>query len=160
MADLAQAVLRQAIIDLFSKSLSGANDNQADLERRYALRLLTDRTGEWAESRDAWCLMADVDPDKLRERIIEVLDGEREIEFSDTEKKNYRLNGLGIARDLWAQHKQDAEQRYRKMRFEVGVREHRRRVELEKERAQQRRDAWAEAGRKIAEANERALFGT
>ncbi len=102
MRALAQAVIRSAVLDLFSKSLAGATDADASIERHHAMRFLT-ATGndDWAMARRVWCFFADVDPDRLRSRIVDVLEGRRDIEAPD-ETIPYRLNGHGIARQLWA----------------------------------------------------------
>jgi len=105
MRALAQAVIRSAVLDLFSKSLAGATDADASIERHHAMRFLT-ATGndDWAMARHVWCFFADVDPDRLRSHIVDVLEGRRDIEAPD-ETIPYRLNGHGIARQLWADEK-------------------------------------------------------
>lgn len=148
---LAHAVIRQAVLDLFSGTLSGASNEDEAFERHLALRFLT-ATGndDWARAREHWCIMADVDPDILRDQIVRVLEGEREIDIED---RTYRLNGHDIARRLWANEKakhvafieeaQKASQKRREARREALM-----------------RAKWAEADRIIDEANHRLRFGT
>lgn len=85
------------------KRLSGASNEDEAFERHLALRFLTaSGADEWGRAREHWCIMADVDPDMLRDQIVRVLDGEREIDIED---RTYRLNGHDIARRLWANEK-------------------------------------------------------
>jgi len=156
---LAHSVIRQTILDVFSKTLSGAHDNEAELERRYALRFLTDATGEWADSRNMWCQMADIDADDLRDRLIDILDGKRDIEQPEDDK-TFRLSGHDIARQVWSSFKRERALDARCERFNQGVQKTREQVQKEKELAARRRAAWAEAGQMIRDANERLLFGT
>lgn len=60
------SVILQACKDLFDPSLERE-------ERVEAFRFLTDKDGEWAESRQAWCLMVGRDQNRLRTRIIRAL---------------------------------------------------------------------------------------
>jgi hypothetical protein len=62
---LAQAVLARAFWDAFER---GANPR----ERREAKLFLTIRHGEWAQSFDDWCLLADLDPSAVRRRVAQV----------------------------------------------------------------------------------------
>lgn len=148
---LAHAVIRQAVLDLFSTALSGASNEDEAFERHLALRFLT-ATGndDWVMARRAWCGVADVDPDMLRDQIVRVLEGEREIDIED---RTYRLNGHDIARRLWA----DEKARH------VAYIEQARKV-AEKRRDARRearmREAFAQAQRTIDEANHRLRFGT
>ncbi|MCB1470055.1 MAG: hypothetical protein KDK08_23585 [Rhizobiaceae bacterium] len=56
-------------------------------------------------ARRVWCFFADVDPDRLRAHIVDVLEGRRDIEQPEDDAMPYRLNGHGIARQLWADEK-------------------------------------------------------
>jgi len=147
---LAHAVIRQAVLDLFSGTLSGASNEDEAFERHLALRFLTaSGADEWARAREHWCIMADVDPDMLRDQIVRVLDGEREIDIED---RTYRLNGHDIARRLWANEKA------RHVAYiEQAQRASRKRREARREAKM--RDAWDDAGRIIDEANHRLRFG-
>lgn len=103
---LAHAVIRQAVLDLFSGTLSGASNEDEAFERHLAMRFLTaSGADEWARAREHWCIMADVDPDMLRDQIVRVLDGEREIDIED---RTYRLNGHDIARQALGEREVEA----------------------------------------------------
>lgn len=106
MRALAQAVIRSAVMDLFSRTLAGATGADMGIERHFAMRFLT-ATGNdaWAQSRRDWCLLADVDPDQLRGHIVDVLEGRRDIEPPEGDAIYYRLNGHDIARQMWADEK-------------------------------------------------------
>lgn len=148
---LAHAVIRQAVLDLFSGTLSGASNEDEAFERHLAMRFLTaSGADEWARAREHWCIMADVDPDMLRDQIVRVLDGEREIDIED---RTYRLNGHDIARRLWADEKAK-----HVAYIEQAQKASRKRSEARRE--QRMREAWAEASRIIDKANHRLRFGT
>lgn len=102
---LALAVIRQAVSDVFSKSLAGAADDAQGIERLRALRFLTAEHGVWADDRRFWCHLADVDPEALRRNIVDVLEGHRDIKLPN-EQIAYRLNGHDLARALWAREKE------------------------------------------------------
>jgi len=146
-------VIRQAVLDLFSKSVSGASNEDEAFERHLAMRFLT-ATGDddWAQSRAEWCSLADVDPDDLRAHIVDVLEGHRDIEFPEGDQ-TYRLNGHDIARAMWAAEKA------RRVAFISDARE---KVDARNTARRERRmrEAWDEAQRIIDEANHRLRFGT
>ena len=148
---LGQAVVRQCVVDLFTATLSGSYGDDDHYERFLAMRFLTADHGEWKQSREDWCIMADIDPDLLSKHIIDVLEG-REVRTDGTEKQ-YRLNAVDVARSLWREEKDRiATQR-------VHAQELRnRRLAVEKERRE--RAAWANATRLIEEANHRLRYGT
>ena len=77
---LAEAVLRQAVTDLFIKSAaqrSGATDaNPTEDNKLEALKFLTDESGAFAESRAFWCECVGRNPDHLRKTIIALLEGD------------------------------------------------------------------------------------
>lgn len=80
------AVILRAVTDLFSSSM----DRTSRLE---AVAFLTASQGAWAESREHLCWLVDLDPDLLRVRILEILDGRRDLEGS------YRRGGGNISAD-------------------------------------------------------------
>lgn len=148
---LAHAVIRQAVLDLFSGTLSGASNEDEAFERHLALRFLT-ATGsdDWAQARAAWCNLADVDPDILRDHIVRVLEGHRDIDIED---RTYRLNGHHIARKLWA----DEKARHLAYIEQARKVSESRRAERREARIQ---EAFAQAQRTIDAANHRLRYGT
>lgn len=154
---LAHAVIRQAVLDLFSRTLSGTAIELEPYERHLAMRFLT-ATGDddWAHTRAHWCSIADVDPDDLRMHIVDALEGHRDIEFPDDDK-TYRLNGHDIARALWEQEKARHVAYLDRARQVVDARREQQRNRRHVERMRQACD---EAGRIIDEANNRLRFGT
>ena len=165
MRALALAVIRQAVNDCFSKSLLGATNEDEGITRHIAMRFLTAIGNDaWAQSRRDWCFLADVDPDRLRAHIVDVLEGRRDIEQPEDDAMLYRLNGHDIARQLWANEKarhvaflDDARQKIEARR---AARHEQAETERERRKEQRMREAWDEAGRIIDEANHRILFGT
>lgn len=155
---LGHAVIRQAVLDLFSGMVSGAEDEVC--ERRRAMRFLT-ATGDddWAHARAHWCSMADVDPGILRDEIVRVLDGERDIELED---QTYRLNGHDIARRLWSEEKGRHLAYLDRARQVVDARRTARQVqetaERERRREERMRQAWDEANRLIEQGNRRLRY--
>lgn len=149
---LAAAVIRQSVLDLFSRSLSGAASEDEGAERHRALQFLTASHGDWAKARNEWCGMADVDSDDLRAHIIDVLEGKRDIEFPEGDQ-TYRLNGHDIARQVWEQEKA------RHIAYVDNARQvvEARRVARKEERMRQ---AWKDAGRIIDDANHRLRYAT
>lgn len=77
---LAEAVLRQAVQDLFIKSTvhrSGATDANPTADNKLeTLKFLTDESGAFAESRAFWCERVGKNPDHLRKTIIALLEGD------------------------------------------------------------------------------------
>lgn len=63
-----RAVIMRAVTDVFSPGTD-------DTSRSEALAFLTARKGAWAESREHLCWLVDLDPDVLRERIWDILEG-------------------------------------------------------------------------------------
>jgi hypothetical protein len=47
------------------------------INRREALLFLTAASGPWAEARETWCGMTDIDPDLLREKVLKLLAARR-----------------------------------------------------------------------------------
>lgn len=165
MRALAQAVIRSAVLDLFSKSLAGATSEDEGITRHIAMRFLTAvGDDEWAMARRVWCFFADVDPDQLRTHIVAVLEGRRDIELPENDAMLYRLNGHEIARALWANEKARRVAFLNDARRQVEARRAARREQAETERdcrhEEPMRRAWDEAGRIIDEANHRIRFGT
>lgn len=157
---LAHAVIRQAVLDLFSKSLSGASNEDEAFERHLALRFLTaSGDDDWARSREHWCQIADIDADELRIHILDVLEGHRGIEFPSDDRA-YRLNGHDIARALWAQEKARQVAYLDNARKVLDARRKHTEAERGRRHEERLREAWDEAGRIIDAANQRLLFGT
>ena len=63
-AALAAALLYLALEDAVTDTVTRETTHRV---RDTAYTFCTARTGEWARSREAWCLLADVDPDAFRE---------------------------------------------------------------------------------------------
>ena len=71
---LAKAVIAQAVEDLTTWNVKGkGNGAQCWHEVEEAKLLLTATEGDWVESREVWCGLADVDPEKLRTTIERAL---------------------------------------------------------------------------------------
>ncbi|TDL78114.1 hypothetical protein E2L08_12505 [Palleronia sediminis] len=93
---LLQAIIGQAVTDLFIGKPHASTDEESSLARREALYFLTDATGGWARRRAELCLLIDYDPDQVRRSIIAILDG-------TTLPPASIGKGIGLARDLWAE---------------------------------------------------------
>ena len=72
-AALVNAIILKAVSDLFSS----ASDETIQSE---AYTFLTARTGPWAAQREHLCWLVDLDPDVLRERILDILEGRRDLD--------------------------------------------------------------------------------
>lgn len=150
---LAHAVIRQAVLDLFSRTLSGTASEDERHERHLAMRFLTaSGDDDWAHARTHLCIIADVDPDDLRMHIVNALEGKRDIEFPGDDRA-YRLNGHDIARALWEQEKARHVAYLDHARQVVDARRDRRHEE-------RMRQAWDEAGGIIVEANHHLRYAT
>jgi hypothetical protein len=52
--------------------------SEGDLDRRDAIQFCTAASGNWFKQREVICALADIDPDRLRERVlIAIADGRR-----------------------------------------------------------------------------------
>ncbi len=71
-AALVNAVILKAVTDLFSA-------NVPETDRADAFAFLTADTGSWAESRAHLCWLVDLDPDLMRARIWDILNGNRDV---------------------------------------------------------------------------------
>lgn len=71
-AALVNAVILKAVTDLFSA-------NVPETDRADAFAFLTNDTGSWAESRAHLCWLVDLDPDLMRARIWDILNGNRDV---------------------------------------------------------------------------------
>ena len=71
-AALVSAVILKAVTDLFSA-------NVPETDRADAFAFLTADTGSWAESRAHLCWLVDLDPDLMRTRIWDILNGNRDV---------------------------------------------------------------------------------
>jgi len=72
-AALVNAIILKAVADLFSS----ASDKTSRAE---AYTFLTARSGPWADWREHYCWLVDLDPDVLRERILDILEGRRDLD--------------------------------------------------------------------------------
>lgn len=72
-AALVNAIILKAVADLFSS----ASD---ETSRSEAFSFLTARTGPWAAHREHLCWLVDLDPDVLRERMMDILEGRRDLD--------------------------------------------------------------------------------
>lgn len=72
--ELAKFVICQAIEDVTTWNSKGrGNGAQTWEEAKEAGFFLTSPEGEWKNSRDVWCGLAEIDPDELRIRIMKAL---------------------------------------------------------------------------------------
>ncbi|MFD3191015.1 hypothetical protein ACFMPD_12165 [Sedimentitalea sp. HM32M-2] len=71
-AALVNAVILKAVTDLFSA-------NVPETDRADAFAFLTSDKGSWAESRAHLCWLVDLDPDLMRARIWDILNGNRDV---------------------------------------------------------------------------------
>ena len=71
-SSLISAAVLKAVTDLFS-----ANIDESD--RADAFAFLTAEKGSWAESRDRLCWLVDMDPDLMRVRILDILEGKHDL---------------------------------------------------------------------------------
>ncbi|MCU0827075.1 MAG: hypothetical protein MUE52_06645 [Tabrizicola sp.] len=110
---LASAVLRQAVQDLFVKAAataSGASDaNPTSDGKLEAVRFLTDQSGAFAESRAFWCLAAGKNPDRLRQTIIALLEGDDCLVDFYPGSKFDRVVAITETRDLYQERKRATE---------------------------------------------------
>lgn len=110
---LASAVLRQAVQDLFVKAAataSGASDANPTFDGKLeAVRFLTDQSGAFAESRAFWCLAAGKNPDRLRQTIIALLEGDDCLVDFYPGSKFDRVVAITETRDLYQTRKRDTE---------------------------------------------------
>ena len=102
------AVILRAVSDLFSSSTD-------DASRSEALAFLTAKKGAWAENREHLCWLVDLDPDLLRERILDFLEGRRDL-------ASFHRRGIG---NLSAEHgrKFVAQERAREEAARVSAKE-------------------------------------
>lgn len=105
-SQLAAAVVLNALLDLVNSGLNTATPNTREIVKLEAISFLTDQHNTWAESREMWCLAANVDPDLLRARVVEFLEGNDNLPgclpISNTKSgKQARLDGIQEARDMW-----------------------------------------------------------
>lgn len=96
---LYQAVLRQAVADLFTDS-AACGVEEAKRNRKEALLFLTNGSRPWAHMRAEVCLVIDRDPNTVRENIIAILEGADLPAYGQI-----RGQGLEKARALWAEHR-------------------------------------------------------
>jgi len=117
-ASLINAVILKAVTDLFSANI--LENDRAD-----AFAFLTAKNGSWAESRDRLCWLVNIDPDLMRVRIFDILEGKRDL-------ANLQRQGVG---NLEAEHG-------RKYLAEVRQREEASRAaaKVQAERVRARRD--------------------
>jgi hypothetical protein len=110
---LASAVLRQAVQDLFVKAAaheSGAPaSNPSAAGKLEGIRFLTDESGAFAESRAFWCLAAGKNPDRLRQTIIAVLEGDDRLLDAYPGSKFDRVTAITETRDLYRARKLEVE---------------------------------------------------
>jgi DNA-binding Lrp family transcriptional regulator len=110
---LAEAVLRQAVQDLFVKAAataSGASDaNPTSDGKLEAVRFLADQSGAFAESRAFWCLAAGKNPDRLRQTIIAVLEGDDRLLDAYPGSKFDRVAAITETRALYRARKLEVE---------------------------------------------------
>lgn len=107
-----RAAMTRAVLDLFGKSIPGADLETKEYARREALYFLTRETGAWAESRRFLCDICGIDPDQLRANVLRVLEG-REIVGVDA---RYGFDGIEVARALW-EHEQGEPERAHEQRM-------------------------------------------
>jgi len=91
------AILTRAVADLFIGD--SHTPTQAETVRREALRFLTDKEGQWAQSRADFCTLCGVDPSLLRDRVIDILEERAELNMGDTRKEV--VARLDLAQALW-----------------------------------------------------------
>ncbi|MFT6605693.1 MAG: hypothetical protein ACJA2X_000869 [Halocynthiibacter sp.] len=94
---LIASVISRAVLDLFSKVSLVANDEEADTTKAESLQFLTATGGSWAQRRRELCLVVDVCPDKLRRRVIAILEGE-DVALTD---ERHAFSDIERARALW-----------------------------------------------------------
>lgn len=108
---LYRAALARAVLDLFGKSIPGADSETVQQSRREALYFLTRESGAWATSRKDLCDICGIDADQLRANVLRVLRGG---EIAGADPRN-GFDGIDIARELWA-HEQGEPERAREQR--------------------------------------------
>lgn len=102
---LYSAVVYSALEDLFFPRSDVPS--QTERNRQEALSFLTDTSGPWYKSRVAICAIIDIDPDRLRRKIIEFLDGTTPFKRLHWKgvgkvKESLAAHNLAIAQALWA----------------------------------------------------------
>ena len=75
MERIARATISQALSDAGVGIASGKRAKVSPLDRDEARAFLLSETGAWKQARELWCSLADLDPEKLRRRTAEVLNG-------------------------------------------------------------------------------------
>lgn len=71
---VARAVVSQALSDSGLGMERGYRIMISPLDRDEARAFLTADTGSWRQARELWCSLADLDPERLRRRTLELLD--------------------------------------------------------------------------------------
>lgn len=94
---LVAAIISRAVLDLFSKVQLTSKEDEGDVIKRDALLFLTATGGSWAARRRDLCVAVDMCPDKVRKRVIEVLEG-RDVSLIDD---RHAFSDLARARFLW-----------------------------------------------------------
>lgn len=89
------AILSRAVADLFIGD--NYHGNNQDVIRREALVFLTDKDGQWAQSRADFCTLCGVDPSLLRDRVIDILEGRAPPDLGEARK----AIKLDLAQRLW-----------------------------------------------------------
>jgi hypothetical protein len=71
------------------------------------MSFLTDTSGPWCKSRVAICTIIDIDPDRLRQKIVEFLEGTTAFKRPHWKgagkvKESLAARNVAIAQELWA----------------------------------------------------------
>lgn len=80
---LARAVIKQALSDSGVGAESGKLLSVSESERGSAISFLTTAGGSWAQAREFWSSLADLDPDRLRTGSMRLLGIEPTVSNSD-----------------------------------------------------------------------------
>ncbi len=75
MERIARATISQALSDAGIGIASGKRVMVSALDRDEARAFLLSETGSWKQARELWCSLADLDPERLRRRSVEILSG-------------------------------------------------------------------------------------
>lgn len=75
MERIARATIAQALSDAGIGIASGKRVMVSTLDRDEARSFLLAETGSWKQARESWCSLADLDPERLRRRTAEMLNG-------------------------------------------------------------------------------------
>ncbi|WP_424833048.1 hypothetical protein [Ruegeria sp.] len=105
-SQLAAAVIVNALLDLLN--VAGATSQLNEKDKRDTIAFLTNKAGEWAQSRRDWCDMAGLREAQLRQRVVAFLEGNDallaamfDVSRPRGDKAKMREKGAAQSRAIW-----------------------------------------------------------